>query len=86
MAREINSNEGVMNLLKPPALSYIRELSKVVEQDPEYLFFHSGSISLRLKSLLKGNEIGQTVLSSDRQTIVAVREAIIRLQSFEKQK
>ncbi len=78
------ANEKVMQLLKPPVLSYIRELGRIVDQDPNYLTFHSGSVVLRVKSLLSQYQPERSWNESDRQVIGVVKEAIVRLRSFEK--
>lgn len=76
------ADERVIQLLKPPTLFYIRELSKIIDQDPEYLTFHSGSVSLRVKTLLGPEDKEWNV--PDRQVVSIVKEAIVRLRSFEK--
>lgn len=73
-----------MQLLKPPALSYIRELNRIINQDPEYLTFHSASVTLRVKSLLSLNDAGEEWYDSDREVLGLVKEAMVRLRSFEK--
>ncbi|HLA69053.1 MAG TPA: hypothetical protein VJN65_05050 [Bacteroidota bacterium] len=78
------NSEKVIQLLKPPALSYIRELSRIVNEDPEYLTFHSASVTLRVKSLLALQDAGEDWSDSDRQVMGLIKEAIIRLRSFEK--
>ena len=78
------NSEKVIQLLKPPAISYIRELSKIVREDPEYLTFHSASVTLRVKSLLSLQDMGEDWSDSDRQIMGLVKEAIISLRSFEK--
>jgi len=76
-------DEKILQLLKPPTLTYIRELSKIVDQDPEYLTFHSGSVALRVKSLLAQHASAGWDLP-ERQVIRVVKQAIVRLRSFEK--
>jgi len=78
------NSEKVIQLLKPPAISYIRELSKIVREDPEYLTYHSASVTLRVKSLLSLQDAGVDWTDSDPQVMGLVREAIVRLRSFEK--
>ncbi len=77
-------SEMVIQLLRPPAISYIRELSNIVREDPEYLTYHSASVTLRVKSLLSLQDAGENWGSSDRQVMSIVREAIVQLRSFEK--
>ena len=78
------NSEKVIQLLKPPAISYIRELSKIVREDPEYLTYHTASVTLRVKSLLSLQDAGEDLNDSDPQVMGLVREAIVRLRSFEK--
>lgn len=75
--------DGYLQLLTPPALTYIRELRRVLVKDPHYLLFHSDSVSLRIRSLLP--QLRTTGGDADQQTVIAwVKEAIVSLSSFEK--
>ena len=84
MAMQEKDRDKIMQLLKPPALSYIRELSRIVNEDPEYLAFHSASVTLRVKSLLSLQDVKEDWSDSDRLVMGLVKEAIGRLRSFEK--
>ena len=75
---------AVSALLKPPALPYLRELRRTIDQDPIYLTFHDKSVGLRVQSLLDKQGI---VWSDDRfetQFMSVVTEAIQRLRSSER--
>ena len=78
------NNERVMQLLRQPTLAYIRELSRITESDPQYLLFHSGSVVLRVKKLLAQQDVQMGWDISERQVLGTVKEAIVRLRSFEK--
>ena len=78
------NNEKVLQLLRQPTLAYIRELNRITDSDPEYLMFHSGSVALRVKKLLAQQDVQVGWDISERQLIGAVKEAIVRLRSFEK--
>jgi len=82
-AQELQS-EKVMQLLKPPVLPYIRELRKLVNEDPQYLVFHSTSVTLRVKSLLAQQKESERWSESEREVLIWIKEAIVRLRSFEK--
>ena len=71
-----------MQLLKAPVLSYIRELNKITREDPQYLAFHSRSVTLHVRRLLA--EQHGYVDDSEKEMIARIKEAIVRLRSFEK--
>ncbi|MEX2116447.1 MAG: hypothetical protein WEB37_06145 [Bacteroidota bacterium] len=80
------SDEAVENiirqLLKQPGVQYLREVSKVLDKDPDYLQFHSASVSMKVNEIL--SRMGSQAVVSDRNVAPILREAIIRLRSFER--
>jgi len=78
------NEEKVLQLLRPPALAYIRELSRITQKDPEYLTYHSASITLRVRTLIshQGSKDPRNV--TDHEILGTVRKAIVRLRSFER--
>jgi hypothetical protein len=71
-------------LLKPPAISYIRDLSWTLEHDPNYLSFHDRSVSLKIQSLLSKQGIFWDDEIFERQFLKIVAAAVKRLRSLEK--
>ncbi len=85
MPSRIDPNEqAVSALLKPPALSYLRDLRRTIDQDPIFLVFHEKSVSLRLQNLLSRQGIVWNDDRFDRQFLSLVMEAVSRLRSIEK--
>lgn len=76
--------KAVMALLKPPALSYIRELRKTIDRDPNFLTFHDRSVSLKVQNFLSRQGIYWDEEIFERQFLKVVMEAVTRLKSFEK--
>ena len=81
--KEESVEETIRGLLKPPGLQYLREISKILDQDPDYLQFHSASISVKVNELLSRSTAGDARVS-ERDVAKIVREAVIRLRSVEK--
>jgi len=75
---------AVSALLKPPALPYLRELRRTIDQDPIYLAFHDKSVGLRVQSLLDKQGIVWNDDTFERQFMSVVTEAITRLRSNER--
>jgi len=75
----------VLQLLKPPGLQYIREMSKILDQDPDYLQFHSASVTIRVREILSKNNqrIAEPAVTEINVPRI-VREAVVRLRSVEK--
>jgi hypothetical protein len=81
----IEPNErAVAALLKPPAISYIRDLSQSIEQDPGFLAFHDRSVSLRIQTLLSKQGIFWDDEIFEQQFLKVVMGAVTRLRSLEK--
>ncbi len=75
---------AVMALLRQPALSYIRDLRKTIDQDPNFLTFHDRSVSLKVQTFLSKQGIFWDDEVFERQFLKIVMEAVTRLRSFEK--
>jgi hypothetical protein len=71
-------------LLKPPAISYIRDLSWTLEHDPNYLSFHDRSVGLKIQSLLSKQGIFWDDEIFEKQFLKIVTAAITRLRNQEK--
>ncbi len=76
--------KAVSALLKPPAISYIRDLRKTIDDDPNFLTFHDRSVSLRIQALLSKQGIFWDDEIFERQFLKVVTEAIERLKKTEK--
>ena len=75
---------AVTALLKPPALSYIRDLRKTIDEDPNFLTFHDRSVSLKIQNLLSKQGIFWDDEIFERQFLKVVTEAVARLRVSEK--
>ncbi len=75
---------AISALLKSPALSYLRDLRRTIDQDPVYLVFHDKSVSLRVQSLLARQGILVNDEGIERQCMRVVMEAVCRLRSIER--
>lgn len=75
---------AVTALLKPPALSYIRDLRKTIDEDPNFLTFHDRSVSLKIQNFLSKQGIFWDDDVFEKQFLRVVMEAVARLKSFEK--
>ena len=76
--------KAVGALLKSPAVSYIRDLGKMMEQDPNYLAFHDRSVALRIQNLLSRQGIFWDDEVFERQFLKLVNQAVVRLKYIEK--
>ncbi len=74
---------AVLALLKPPALSYIRDLRRTIEEDPNFLTFHDRSVSLKIQDLLSKQGIYWDDEIFEKQFLRVVTEAITRLKKTE---
>jgi len=75
--------QTIRQLLKPPGLQYLREMSRVLDRDPDYLQFHSASVSVKVNELLSKSSPGGGSVS-EHEVAKVIREAVIRLRSVEK--
>ena len=62
----------------------MREMSRVLDRDPDYLQFHSASISVKVNELLSKSGPGGGGSVSEHEVARIIREAVIRLRSVEK--
>lgn len=76
--------KAVIALLKPPALSYTRELRHAIDKDPNYLVFHEQSVGLKVHNLLSKQGIFWDQDLFERQFPKVVMEAVIKLRGIEK--
>ncbi len=74
---------AVTALLKPPALSYLRDLRRTIDDDPNFLSFHDRSVSLKIQNLLSRQGIFWDDEVFERQFLRVVNEAIERLRRVE---
>jgi hypothetical protein len=74
---------AVTALLKPPALSYIRDLRRTMDEDPNFLTFHDRSVSLKIQDLLSKQGIYWDDEIFQKQFLRVVKEAIDRLKKTE---
>ncbi len=72
----------VRQLLRPPGVQYLREVRRILEEDPDYLQFHSASVSAKLNEILARSAAHEQV--SEHNVAKIVREAVIRLRSVER--
>ena len=70
-------------LLKPPAISYIRDLSWTLEHDPNYLSFHDQSVGLRIQSLLSKQGIFWDDEIFQKQFLKIVTAAVKRVRNMD---
>lgn len=83
MTRSEDLESIIRQLLRPPGLQYIREMSKTLDRDPEYLQFHSASVTIQIEEILsKDNRRYPPITEAMVPKIV--REAVVRLRSVEK--
>ncbi len=71
--------KAVSALLKPPAISYIRDLRDSIQQDPGYLTFYDRSVSLKVQNLLSRQGIFWDSDVFETQFPKVVIEAVARL-------
>ncbi len=74
---------AVLALLKPPALSYIRDLRRTIDEDPNFLTFHDRSVSLKIQDLLSKQGIYWDDEIFEKQFLKVVKTAIDRLKKTE---
>ena len=74
---------AVTALLKPPAISYIRDLRRTMDEDPNFLTFHDRSVSLKIQDLLSKQGIYWDDEIFQKQFLRVVKEAIDRLKKSE---
>ena len=84
LSRIAPDEKAVIALLKPPALSYMRELRQTIDKDPNFLMFHNQSVGLKVQNLLSKQGIFWDQGVFEKQFTKVVMEAVIRLRSFEK--
>ncbi len=70
---------AVSALLKPPAISYIRDLRDSIQQDPSYLSFYDRSVSVKVQNLLSRQGIFWDSDVFEMQFPRVVIEAVARL-------
>ncbi len=75
---------AVVALLKQPALSYIRDLRRTMDEDPNFLTFHDRSVSLKIQNFLSKQGIFWDDEVFERQFMKVVMEALSRIRNFEK--
>jgi hypothetical protein len=75
---------AVAALLKQPALSYIRDLRRTMDEDPNFLTFHDRSVSLKIQNFLSKQGIFWDDEVFEKQFMKVVIEAVSRIRSFEK--
>lgn len=71
--------KAVSALLKPPAVSYIRDLRDSIQQDPSFLTFHDRSVSVKVQNLLSRQGIFWDSDVFEMQFPKVVIEAVARL-------
>jgi hypothetical protein len=69
----------ISQLLHPPGVQYLMEVSRILDKDPDFLQFHSASVSMKVNELLSGSTALGRV--SEHNVAKIVREAVIRLRS-----
>lgn len=74
---------AVSALLRPPAVSYLRDLQRTIEEDPNFLTFHDRSVSLKIQNLLSKQGIFWDDEIFEKQFPRIVTEAIARLKKSE---
>ena len=83
-SRVAPDEKAVMALLKPPALSYTRELRRSLDKDPNFLAFHDQSIGLKVQNLLTQQGIFWDQEVFEKEFMRVVMEAVVRLKGIEK--
>ncbi|MBI4427802.1 MAG: hypothetical protein HY562_01655 [Ignavibacteriales bacterium] len=74
----------VMILLKMPALSYLRDLRKTLDANPQYLSVNADGVRTKVTELLLRGGVFWDEDIFDREWERVVREAVIRLRSIER--
>ena len=84
MSQTEPTEKAVSALLKTPALPYIRELRRTIEQDPAYLAFHDRSVGLKVQSFLSKEGIYWDQEIFEKRFLNIVMEAVERERTSEK--
>lgn len=84
LSRVEPDERAVSALLKQPALSYIRDLRRTVDEDPNFLTFHDRSVSLRIQNFLSKQGIFWDDEVFELQFMKVVMEALSRLRTIER--
>ncbi len=71
-------------LLKSPAITYIRDLRRLMEDDPNYLSFHDRSVGLKIQSLLSREGIFWDEEVFERKFFQLVSHAVATLKTLER--
>lgn len=74
----------VMVLLKMPALTYLRDLRKTLDTDPQYLTTNADRVRTKVTGFLSGGGVFWDDDIFDREWERVVKEAVIRLRSIER--
>jgi hypothetical protein len=82
MERNDLNERIVLQLLLPSGVPYLKEVGKILEKDPDYLRFHSASISLKVNEIL--SRTGSQDHVTEGSVAAILWEAVIRLRSFER--
>ncbi len=78
------NERAVLAMLKPPALSYTRELRQAIDEDPNFLAFHDQSIGLKVQKFLSKEGIFWDEEVYEREVMKVVTEAVTRVRSLDK--
>jgi hypothetical protein len=82
---EAKSDTRAVNaLMKQPALSYMRSLRRLMDEDPDYLVFHESMIGRRIQSFLANQGISWNNSVGEREFRNVVTEVVTLLRSIEK--
>lgn len=82
---EAQSDRRAINaLMKHPALSYMRSLRRLMDEDPDYLIFHNSSIRQRVRTFLSNQGICWDDAVLEREFRNVVMEAVTLLRGIEK--
>ena len=82
---EAKSDRRVVNaLMRQPALSYMRSLRRLMDEDPDYLVLHDSSINQRIQSFLANQGIfwNSNILEGEFRNVVT--EVVALLRSIER--
>lgn len=72
----------IRQLLQPLGVQYLKEVGRILEGDPDYLQFHSASVSMKVNEIL--SRTGSPEVVTERNVAPILREAVIRLRSVER--
>ena len=82
---EVRSDRRAVNaLMRQPALSYMRSLRRLLDEDPDYLVLHDTTIGRRIQSFLANQGIfwNNSVLEAEFRNVVT--EVVTLLRGIEK--